>query len=225
MAQHVANLRRSARPMSATLRDDPRLPPMTQVLGVETGGGRKAYPMTALEKHAVVNDQVGSTAVLLVHNAAKETTTVFARTARGRALTFRAAAPGTAQVTDAETRSTWTSYGACVGGPLKGERLEPITPLPSFWFWLTWNVSNLPSEPTNRVMSNVGFPVPPLDCAAVSMADGAKATKPASVSRVSIHLAVTRRVEPSFDLILSPSRRPGRGRDRRLHVRRQPGPR
>lgn len=134
MAQRVANLQLSARPRDRTLRDDARLPPMTQVLGIDVSGGRKAYPLPVLEKQTVVNDRVGSTPVLLVYAARVETTTAFSRVLRGRTLTFRAARPGIANVVDEETGSTWTPYGECVAGSLKGERLEPITPLPSFWF-------------------------------------------------------------------------------------------
>jgi hypothetical protein len=134
MAQRVASLRGSIRPRDATLRDDPRLPPMTQVLGIEIGGGRKAYSLPVVEKHAIVNDQVGSAPVLLVYAASSETTTAFSRVLGGWTLTFRAAKSGGANIVDMETGSTWTPYGECTDGMLKGSRLEPITPLPSFWF-------------------------------------------------------------------------------------------
>ena len=38
------------------------------------------------------------------------------------------------EVMDRETGSKWTPYGECIAGKLKGEKLDPITPLPSFWF-------------------------------------------------------------------------------------------
>lgn len=135
MARRVSNLLRARTPDRPTLRDDPRLPPHEQVYGLEAGGGYKAYPIAVVRKQTVLNDQVGSLPVLLLHNSATDTTTAFARSVRGRTLTFRAAPSGVADgVVDAETGSQWTFYGECTEGALKGAKLDPITPLPSFWF-------------------------------------------------------------------------------------------
>lgn len=134
MAQRVANLLGSSKPGRGTIRDDPRLPPHEQVLGMEVGGGHKAYPLAALRKLTVVNDKIGSTPVLLVHVAATDTTTAFSRLLKGRTLTFHAQKAGTPELVDSETGSQWTPYGECIAGKLKGEKLESITPLPSFWF-------------------------------------------------------------------------------------------
>lgn len=132
-AQMIAGLRSTPGPERGKLRKDSRLPPHEQVLGVEAGGSRKAYPLSALRKEAVVNDRVGSMPVLLVRSTSN-TTTAFSRVLKGRTLTFQAAEPAVAELTDIETGSRWTQYGECVAGKLKGERLDSITPLPSFWF-------------------------------------------------------------------------------------------
>ena len=100
------------------------------VLGIDAGNSRKAYPVALLRKQGVLNDQVGSVPVLLIHSAG-DTTTVFSRLVGRRTLTFHAAKPG---VVDSETGSTWTPYGECIAGKLKGEKLETITPSPTFWF-------------------------------------------------------------------------------------------
>lgn len=134
MARRVANLLRSSAPREAPLRDDPRLPPHEQVLGLETGGGHKAYPLALLQKQTVLNDQVGSTPVLVIHAAASNTTTAFSRIVRDRTLTFQVVSLGAVEVMDRETGSKWTPYGECIAGELKGEKLDAITPLPSFWF-------------------------------------------------------------------------------------------
>lgn len=62
-----------------------------------------------------------------------DTINAFSRTARGRTLTFRMKA-GSTDMMDKETSSTWTPYGECTGGQLKGTKLARFTPLPSFWF-------------------------------------------------------------------------------------------
>lgn len=143
MARMIVNLRRATlqgvrgsendkgRP---PLRDDPRLPPNEQIFGIEIGGHHKVYPLALLRNRGVVNDQVGSTPVLLAHSEAGDTTFAFARQLGGRTLTFRRAKPGGANMVDAETGSTWTPYGECIEGRLKGGQLEELPALPSFWF-------------------------------------------------------------------------------------------
>jgi len=78
---------------------------------------------------------MGSTPILVVHNAASETTTVFSRGLRGRTLTFQSGKQGAVDsLIDHETKSRWNAYGDCVAGKLKGQKLDTIVPLPSFWF-------------------------------------------------------------------------------------------
>lgn len=125
---------RSRAPDRGATRDDPRLPPYEQVVGIGINGAYKAYPLSQLKKGIVLNDRVGSTPVLLVHAASSDTTTAFTRLLRGGALSFRASKPGASGMVDIETGSTWTPDGKCVAGKLKGEKLEMIPPLPSFWF-------------------------------------------------------------------------------------------
>ena len=127
MAQRVANLLASTTPGRGTIRDDPRLAPHEQVLGLEVGGGHKAYPLALLRKDAVVNDKIGAIPVLLLHSSASDTTTAFSRLLNGRTLTFHALKAGALELVDNETGSKWTLYGECVAGKLKGERLDSIT--------------------------------------------------------------------------------------------------
>lgn len=122
------------RPLRGLLREDDRLPAREQVMGLEVGGGQKAYPLARLKQQPVVNDQVGTEPVLVVYAAGTETTTAFSRRLGGRVLSFRALEASPVQLTDAETGSVWNSYGECVRGELKGQKLAPLIPLPSFWF-------------------------------------------------------------------------------------------
>ena len=114
------------------LTNDTRLRDREQVVGIEIPNGQKAYPIALLRQQTVVNDKVGSTAVLLVVTNG-DTINAFSSTARGRTLTFQTK-PGGADLTDKETGSTWTPYGECTSGQLKGTKLARLTPLPSFWF-------------------------------------------------------------------------------------------
>jgi hypothetical protein len=112
--------------------DDPRLRDREQIVGIEGRDAQKAYPIALLRRLGIVNDQVGSTPVLLVITNG-DTINAFSRKARGRNLTFQTK-PGTVDLVDKETGSTWTPYGECTSGQLKGTKLVRLTPLPSFWF-------------------------------------------------------------------------------------------
>ena len=61
-------------------------------------------------------------------------TTAFSRLVNGRTLTFHEAGPGAAELIDNETGSKWNRDGLCISGKLRGEKLQTIIPLPSFWF-------------------------------------------------------------------------------------------
>ena len=111
---------------------DRRLPNYEQVIGIEIRDSHKAYPVSRLRKEPVVNDKVGSTPVLVVYAAASDTTTAFSREIGGRTMTFRAAGSGTMQ--DSETSSKWNTYGECIDGKLKGQKLERVIPQPGSWF-------------------------------------------------------------------------------------------
>ncbi len=118
----------------AKFHDDSRLPDREQVVGIDLVKAQKAYPIALLKQQAIVNDTVGSSPVLVLHSAQTQTTTAFSRMVKGRPLTFKVASPGTMDLVDNETGSKWTMYGECTSGKLKGTKLEPIIPLPSFWF-------------------------------------------------------------------------------------------
>ena len=117
-----------------SLEHDNRLRPRDTVVGFETGGVAKAYPIAALDKVRVVNDRVGGNAIVIVHQPASDATTAFIAEARGKTLRFKAADAEADRLTDEETHSTWTAYGVCVSGPLKGTQLKRIILEPEFWF-------------------------------------------------------------------------------------------
>jgi uncharacterized protein DUF3179 len=49
-------------------------------------------------------------------------------------LKFQAANDDASSVIDLETRSTWSAYGLCLEGPLKGTELKHVILVPQFWF-------------------------------------------------------------------------------------------
>ncbi len=113
---------------------DNRLRPRDTVVGLETGGSVKAYPISALDKVRVVNDRVGTTPVAIVHQPASDTTTAFIAEVNGKRLRFRAADAEADRLIEQETQSTWTAYGECVAGKLKGTHLKRLIMEPEFWF-------------------------------------------------------------------------------------------
>ena len=113
---------------------DARLRPRDTIVGLETGGEVKAYPMAALRNTPVVNDHVGANPVLIVHQPASDTTTAFLAQANGRPVKFRAADAQADKLIDLETNSEWTAYGVCIAGQLKGTHLKPLILEPEFWF-------------------------------------------------------------------------------------------
>jgi len=113
---------------------DNRLRPRDTIVGLEAGGEAKAYPMSALRGVRVVNDMVGGSPVLIVHQPGSDTTTAFVAQADGERLRFQTADSGADKLVDLETLSTWNAYGLCLAGRMKGTRLKPLILEPEFWF-------------------------------------------------------------------------------------------
>jgi len=113
---------------------DKRLKPKTMVLGLDVNGSSKAFPLDTLRRVRVVNDTIGGTPVVVVHQPASDTTTAFIARAKGRSVTLAAVNAEASELTDKETSSRWNAYGECVSGALKGAALEPIILEPEYWF-------------------------------------------------------------------------------------------
>jgi len=113
---------------------DHRLRPRETVLGLEVGEEAKAFPLSVLRKVRVVNDKVGGTSVVIVHQPTSDTTTAFDALLRGGALKFRPADREANKLFDLETHSSWNAYGLCLSGRLKGSQLKSLILEPGFWF-------------------------------------------------------------------------------------------
>lgn len=127
-------------------RPDPRLRPMERVVGIPGAIGSGAYSVGEIERTGVLVASVGPVQRVLFWQRGMRSaldaqevargrdvgaTGVFTPVVRGRHLDFEAIAAG---FRDRQTGSTWTVLGVATGGPLKGERLVPVTSLDAFWF-------------------------------------------------------------------------------------------
>ncbi len=124
---------------------DGRLLPMERVASVTVGDLDIAYPYSFLAEHPVINDVVGETPVVVFFDNGTESvftarngdfsksgsTTLFQRSVDGTVLTFDLV---DGVITDNETGTTWSLFGAALEGELAGTQLEPVVHAAHFWF-------------------------------------------------------------------------------------------
>src|SRR5262245_18177069 len=140
------SLEKSA-PADVVRRDD-RLRAYTKIIGLTVGGARRAFPLDALERARVVNEELGGQPILVVHQPKSDTTTALAARANGKRLTFEAVNASATQLIDRETRSRWDPYGKCTSGALKGTQLEMLIMEPEYWFaWSEFHPTTTIFEP------------------------------------------------------------------------------
>ena len=123
-----------------------QLPPMTRVLTVERSGEAVAYPYELLREQKVINDTVGSEAIVVFWAegtaSALDTRDIpegrdvgaavaYLRWLDGQTLTFKSTDN---KILDEQTGSEWNIFGQAVMGELKGKRLAPIISINHFWF-------------------------------------------------------------------------------------------
>jgi hypothetical protein len=120
-------------PDDVTYLDD-RLKPKAMVVGLDVAGANKAFPVEALRLVRIINDSLGGTPLVIVHQPSTDTTTAFVAKAASRRLTFDASNADATELIDRETKSRWNAYGQCVAGRLKRLKLEPLILEPEYWF-------------------------------------------------------------------------------------------
>ena len=134
-------------PPDVVHRDD-RLKAYTKVIGLTYGGTSRAYPLAALDRVRVVNEELGGQPILVVHQPKSDTTTAFVARANGMRLTFDEANSGATELIDRETGSRWDGYGNCTSGKLKGMHLEMLIMEPEYWFaWSEFHPNTTIFEP------------------------------------------------------------------------------
>ena len=121
-----------AAPDGVTYHDD-RLKPKTMVLGLDVDGESKAFPLEVLRRVRIINDTLGDKPIIVIHQPRSDTTTAFLARARNRTVTIVSANADGTELVD-QTGSTWSAYGECVAGPLKGLALPPLILEPEYWF-------------------------------------------------------------------------------------------
>jgi hypothetical protein len=120
-------------PADVVRRDD-RLKAYTKIIGLTVGGASRAYPLDALDRVKVINEEIGGEPILVVHQPKSDTTTAFVGRAKGTRLTFEATNASATELVDRETRSRWDPYGTCTAGTLRGTRLDALIMEPEYWF-------------------------------------------------------------------------------------------
>ena len=124
------------RPASAPIGAS-RLHDETLVVGVAVGEEAKAYPITVLQRHEIVNDDVGGVPVLVTWCLVCGTAVVHDRRIDGRPYSFgnyRALYENAMTWYDHETRSLWSQpSGAALSGPLAGVRLDMLPARLATW--------------------------------------------------------------------------------------------
>ena len=134
-------------PADVVRRDD-RLKAYTKIIGLTVGGASRAFPLAALDRVRVVNEELGGQPLLVVHQPKSDTTTAFVARANGMRLMIEAANAEATQLIDRETRSRWDAYGNCTSGKLKGTQLEPLIMEPEYWFaWSEFHPKTTIFEP------------------------------------------------------------------------------
>jgi hypothetical protein len=116
------------------LNADNRLPPRTTILGLEVKETSVAFPLAALRKVRVINDEIAGEPVVIVHQPDSDTTTAFVAQLGAKRLRLEAANAGATRLIDSSTHSRWNAYGRCLAGPLKGAQLKALILEPEFWF-------------------------------------------------------------------------------------------
>ncbi len=119
---------------------DPRTDPMTRVIGVGEDSP-VAIPRQVVEAAGVLQIEVDGASATVWHLSGTTSALDAPQVADGRdigavaayltAETFKRTADG---FIDEATGSTWNILGVAVSGPRRGEQLQPITSLDTFWF-------------------------------------------------------------------------------------------
>lgn len=123
-----------------------KLPPKQRVVAVEIRSEAVAYPFSRLTQLRVINDQIGSTPMVvlwltgtrsvldstaLIQGRDIGSVGVFDRRVDGRTLSF--VWNGSA-FQDEQTKTLWSLTGRAISGPLRGQRLRSIPHDNTLWF-------------------------------------------------------------------------------------------
>ncbi len=142
----------SAVPFPLPGEPDLRLPAKARVVGVARGERAVAVSRDVLAETGVQHVELGEERVVLWHTAGQRSAldtqaipegaeigsvAVFVARTGGRDLDFLRAPDGT--IRDEQTGSGWNLFGRATDGPLRGQELEAVEHLDTFWFaWVAF---------------------------------------------------------------------------------------
>lgn len=112
--------------------NDTRLPMHEEVAGIEVAGAARAYALSVLRKHHLINDQVGRMPVAVLYESEAQRVRAFVRTINGEPVVLQ---KDNANLTAAEGTMRWDLRGEPVAGTRQS--LQPIT-VERQW-WLGWS--------------------------------------------------------------------------------------
>ncbi len=108
------------------------------VIGVIRNRASKAYDWNEIAKAGVIDDAVADMPVVLALEKDSASFHVYNRQLNGMVLYFEEGLNDT--IIDENTHSTWNMDGLCVGGTLRGQRLNTIQSYQEFWHsWSTFH--------------------------------------------------------------------------------------
>lgn len=115
----------------STIKNKDSLYRKSWVIGVIVNKHPKAYDWRKMQKLCILNDQFGSTPLLVALEDDDHTFHIFNRQIDGKALNFKMDANG--DLVDEETASTWNWDGLATAGPSKGKQLAKVQGYQEYW--------------------------------------------------------------------------------------------
>jgi hypothetical protein len=117
-------------PRFATLEEATWVLAENPVLGISLRGEARVYPVHLIERHQIVNDEIGGTPLLVSYDPLAGTPLAYERRVAGRTLSFGVAGllyNANFLMYDRETQSLWSQFrGDAIAGPLAGQRLRRL---------------------------------------------------------------------------------------------------
>jgi hypothetical protein len=104
------------------------------IIGMESGGVSRAYPMDSILSEAVIQDRLGGTPILLVVGPDGKSVRAFVSRARGTDIELFHNTSGPWALTDSSSASQWNFQGCAISGPMQGECLQELNALKDYWF-------------------------------------------------------------------------------------------
>ncbi len=125
-------------------------PPGDPVVGIEIGDESRAYLISLLEWHGVLNDRISGLSIAVTYSFLSDSAVVYDRVLDGRVLTFevhKGVYKNGLVLRDKQTQSTWSQMdGKAIMGPLQGRTLTRIPSVRTSWS--NWETLH----PTTRVL-------------------------------------------------------------------------